>query len=141
MEKLCKCNDCWSSCFGIRKWLRGKVTWTATHLKFIPCVVLRQAIAAKKWEPDMHKVLQDVINVVNFVKTRLRNSRIFTVLPNEMGSDHKNPLYHTDICWLSHGNGLLKDLLNLKTSYTFFFYKKRSVLNLLIFSVMTRVCQ
>lgn len=89
----------------------------------------------------MHKVLQDVINVVNFVKTRLRNSRIFTVLPNEMGSDHENPLYHTDICWLSHGNGLLKDLLNLKTSYTFFFYKKRGVLNLLIFPVMTRVCQ
>ena len=58
-----------------------------------------------------------------------------------MGSDHENPSYHTDICWLSRDNGLLKELLNLKTSYTFFFYKKTSVLNLLIFSVMTSVCQ
>ena len=42
----------------------------APHVKFIHCVVHRQAIAAKKWEPGMHKVLQDVIDVVNFIKTR-----------------------------------------------------------------------
>lgn len=38
----------------------------------------------------MHKVLQDVTDMVNFIKTRTLNSRIFTIPFNEMGSDHEN---------------------------------------------------
>ncbi|CAM4541743.1 unnamed protein product [Lepidochelys olivacea] len=89
---------------GIKKGFRGKVTEIAPHVKFIHRIIHRQAIAAKKLEPEVHKVLQDVIDVVNFIKTRPLNSRIFIILCNETGSDHENLLYHTDYHWLSCGN-------------------------------------
>ncbi|KAG6934017.1 zinc finger BED-type containing 5 [Chelydra serpentina] len=93
---------------GIKKGFRGKVTEIAPHVKFIHCIIHRQAIAAKKMEPEVHKVLQDVIDVVNFIKARPLNSRIFTILCNEIRSDHENLLYHTEVRWLSRGKVLHK---------------------------------
>lgn len=48
-----------------------------------------QAITERKLEPEVHKVLQDVIDVVNDMEARPISSSIFTIL-----------------CWLSHGNVL-----------------------------------
>lgn len=108
---------------GIKKGFRGKVTEIAPHVKFIHCIIHRQAIAAKKLEPEVHKVLQDVIDVVNFIKTRPLNSRIFTILCNEMGSDHENILYHTEVRWLSCGK-VLKRVVELKDELHIFLLQK-----------------
>ncbi|CAM5136722.1 unnamed protein product [Natator depressus] len=108
---------------GIKKGFRGKVTEIAPHVKFIHRIIHRQAIAAKKLEPEVHKVLQDVIDVVNFIKTRPLNSRIFTILCNETGSDHENLLYHTEVHWLSCGN-VLKRVVELKDELCIFLLQK-----------------
>lgn len=122
---------------GIKKGFQGKATDIAPHVKLLHCITHRQAIAAKKLEPGVHKVLQDDISVVNFIKTSPSNSSIFTRLCKEMGCDHENLLHHAEVCWVSCGK-VLKRVVKL---YTFFFYKKRSVPHLLTFLVMAGGCE
>ena len=51
-------------------------------------MIHREALASKKLEPFVNEVLQDAIRVINFIKSKSLNSRLFTILCNEMGSDH-----------------------------------------------------
>lgn len=67
-------------------------------MEFIHCIIDRQATS--KVEPEVHKVLQDVINVFNYMKIKPLNSRIFTIICNDMGSDQENLLYRAEVCWL-----------------------------------------
>lgn len=113
---------------GTKKGFKGKVTEIAPHVKFVHCIIHRQAIAAKKLEPEIHRVLQDVISVVNFIKRRPLNSRIFTILCNEMGSSHENLLYHTEVRWLSRGK-VLKRVVELKDELRIFLLDKDKCLN------------
>lgn len=46
-------------------------------------------ITAKKLEPDLQKVLQDVNRLVYFIKTRTGNIRTFTILCNDRGETMK----------------------------------------------------
>ena len=104
MTSLIKNNALWKNCVSVttdgtaaltgikKKGFRGKVTEIAPRMKLIHCLIHRQAIAAKMLEPEVHKVLHDAINVVKFIKPRPVNSRIFTILCNEMGSDRENLL-------------------------------------------------
>uniref|UniRef100_UPI00358F884D protein FAM200C-like n=1 Tax=Myxine glutinosa TaxID=7769 RepID=UPI00358F884D len=49
-------------------------------------------------------VLEQVIKIVNDVKSSALNSRLFKQLCTEMDSEHKNLLYSTKVRWLSKGN-------------------------------------
>lgn len=42
----------------------------APHAKFIHCITPRQDIVAKEFEPEAHKMLQDVVDTVNFTKMK-----------------------------------------------------------------------
>jgi hypothetical protein len=48
-------------------------------------------------------VLTDAVKVVNFIKSRATNSRLFSILCNEMGSEHDKLLLHTEVGGLSRG--------------------------------------
>jgi hypothetical protein len=57
--------------------------------------------------PDSLKdVLDTTVKMVNFVKAKPLNSRVFSALCNEMGSDHVMLLQHTEVGWLSRGKVL-----------------------------------
>jgi hypothetical protein len=58
-------------------------------------------------------VLEEAVKVVNFVKARPLNSRLFAVLCEEIQEDHKSLLLHSAVRWLSRGN-VLKRLVQLK---------------------------
>lgn len=108
---------------GSKKGLKGRVMEIAPHVKFIHCIIHRQAIATKKLEPQIHQVLQDVISVVNFIKSKPLKNRIFGILCNEMGSNYETLLYHTEVRWLSRGK-VLRRVIELKDELTFFFLEK-----------------
>lgn len=93
------------------------------HVQFFHCTIHRQATAAKL-EPEVHKVLQDVTDMVNFIKTRTLNSRVFTIAFNEMGSDHEN---HTSTLRFAGylAAKWLKELSNLKMHYAGFFPQRQ----------------
>ena len=77
------------------------------------CIIHREALAAKKLEPEANKVLSDVIKIVNCVKARALHSRLFSILCNEMGSQYDTLLLHTEVRWLSRGK-ILRRVVELK---------------------------
>ena len=90
----------WTHCVGIctdgAKSMTGKHTGLIAHTRKV-C----PTIAAKSMPADLLAVLNDAVKLVNFIKSRPLNSRLFTLLCNEMGSEHKAPLLHTEVRWLS----------------------------------------
>lgn len=76
-------------------------------------MIHREALAAKELLPDVNKVLLNAIRAINFIKSKLLNFRLFTILCNEMDSDHKKLLFHTEVKWLSHGK-ILSRLFELR---------------------------
>ena len=110
---------------GIKKRFQGKATDIAPHVKLLHCITHRQAIAAKKLEPGVHKVLQDDISVVNFIKTSPSNSSIFTRLCNEMGVTMKIS------CTTQRLAGyLVAKCLKELSNFTHFSFTKRQVFHI-----------
>eukprot|EP00096_Caligus_rogercresseyi_P005480 TRINITY_DN2100_c0_g1_i1.p1 TRINITY_DN2100_c0_g1~~TRINITY_DN2100_c0_g1_i1.p1 ORF type:complete len:323 (+),score=-15.95 TRINITY_DN2100_c0_g1_i1:38-970(+) len=69
---------------------------------------------------DLKTVLDKTVKMVNFVKARPLNKRIFTALCNEMDSDHTSLLLHTEVRWLSRGKVLTR-VFELKDELKMFF--------------------
>ena len=74
----------------------------------IHCFLHRHALAVKRMPPDLVEVLEDVTKIVNFIKARPLNSRIFQVPCKDMGKTHKALLLHTEVGWLSRGRVLAR---------------------------------
>lgn len=91
-------------------------------MKFLPCFIKKQAIAAKL-EPEGHKVLQDVIDTVHFIKIRPLNSRISTIPCNEMrsGQESNNPILRFASYLVAK---CLKKSLKLKDALCIFVFEK-----------------
>jgi hypothetical protein len=58
--------------------------------KFVHCSIHREAVAARR---------MPAVKVVNFFNSRATNSRLFSILCNEMGRQH-DTLLHTEVRWL-----------------------------------------
>ncbi len=88
----------------------GKYSGVVAHIKNknseivgIHCFLHWHALAVKRMPPDLTEVLDDVTKIVNFIKARPLNSRIFSLLCEDMGKTHKALLLHTEVWWLSRG--------------------------------------
>lgn len=68
---------------------------------------------------ELKTVLDQSVKIVNFIKSRALNSRLFTILCNEMGSDHNKLLLHTEVRWLSRGKVLTR-LFELRSEVQIF---------------------
>ena len=49
------------------------------HITFTHCLIHREALAAKKLAPELNDELQDVVKIINFVKSHALNSRFFQI--------------------------------------------------------------
>uniref|UniRef100_A0A452HAN9 Zinc finger BED-type containing 5 n=1 Tax=Gopherus agassizii TaxID=38772 RepID=A0A452HAN9_9SAUR len=67
------------------------------------CILHRQALAVKKIPAYLKIVLDEAVQIINFVKSQPLQSRLFKILCEEMGSQHKVLLLHTEVRWLSRG--------------------------------------
>ena len=72
----------------------------------IHCVVHRQHLVAKNLNADLHASLQAVIKVVNRIKARSMNDRIFRQLCHNNDEHFERLVLHTEVRWLSKGNCL-----------------------------------
>uniref|UniRef100_A0AAY5KCW9 HAT C-terminal dimerisation domain-containing protein n=1 Tax=Esox lucius TaxID=8010 RepID=A0AAY5KCW9_ESOLU len=81
--------------------LAARVQQVAPLVKWTPCMVHREALAANKMPVLFDSVLNQSVKMINLIKSRPLNSRLFGVLCQEMGTGHKQLLLHTEVCWLS----------------------------------------
>lgn len=63
------------------------------------------------------------VKIVNFIRSRALNHRLFKSLCHKMGSDHEVLLYYTEVRWLSRGQ-VLKRLFELRTEVSIFLQDK-----------------
>ena len=63
-------------------------------------------ILQQNMQENLEEVFREVIVVVNFIKARALNSRLFEVLCEEMGSSYSHLLFFSNVRWLSRGKVL-----------------------------------
>lgn len=62
----------------------------------------------KNLPEELLNTMNECIKIVNIIKLRALNSRIFKIICAEMGSEHKSLLFYTEIRWLSRGKVLAR---------------------------------
>ena len=84
---------------GCRSGFKGLVTSVAPHVSFTHCVIHRFALAMKTLPSGLQEVLQDVVKIVNHISANATTSRLFAAFCEEVGSDFKVLLLHTEVRW------------------------------------------
>ena len=104
----------WARCVGVcsdgAAAMTGKISGVtalikqkAPHVVATHCMLHREALVAKRMDNELNQVLQEVVQVVNFIKARPLKHRLFTLLCNEMGARFEGLLLHSNVRWLSRG--------------------------------------
>ncbi|UYV60659.1 hypothetical protein LAZ67_1001772 [Cordylochernes scorpioides] len=116
-ENVMKYNLRWENCVsvctdgapamkGSRKGLIAHVIKKNPNIKFVHCMIHREMLASKSVPPILVTTLDEVVKVVNYIKSNALRSRIFSTFCEAMDSDYKNLLFHTEVRWLSKGKVL-----------------------------------
>ncbi|XP_042236517.1 protein ZBED8-like [Homarus americanus] len=91
------------------------------------CFLHRHALASKTLPAILKEVLSTGVKVVNFIRARAVNHRVFKRFCQEMGAEYEVLLYHT-VRWLSRGQ-ILKRLIELRAEVSLFLREKESRLS------------
>jgi len=87
------------------------------------CNIHREVLVSKNLPDNLKMVLNTSVKIVNFIKARPLQSRLFEKLCEEMGSFHKSLLLHTEVRWLSRGKVLTR-LVELREEVALFLKEK-----------------
>ncbi|XP_078241910.1 SCAN domain-containing protein 3-like [Pogona vitticeps] len=126
----------WSFCVGIctdgAAAMTGRISGFSTRIKEVApecesthCVIHREMLASRKMPPELNKVLQDVIKMINHIKVHALSSRLFEQLCEEMDAGHTHLLLYTEVRWLSKGRCLAR-VFELREVLQRFFTEKQS---------------
>jgi len=95
----------------------------APHVSVTHCFLHRYALASNTLPENLKQVLFDSVKIINLIRARALNHRIFKKLCQEMGAEHEVLLYHTEVRWLSRGQ-VLKRLFELRKEVSVFLKDK-----------------
>ena len=107
------CTDGASAMLGKGKGFATLVKQQNPAIQVTHCCIHREALITKVLPEELSETMKHCIDIVNFIKGRALNSRIFSSLCEEMGSEHQSLLYYTHVRWLSWGKVLAR-LLELR---------------------------
>ena len=85
---------------------KGYIQRENQNIEVDHCIVHRFALGSKTLPHGLKSVFDQVVKVVNFIKAKDLNSRVFKEMCKEMGEQHEALLYHTEVRWLSRGKVL-----------------------------------
>ncbi|CAI6344305.1 unnamed protein product [Macrosiphum euphorbiae] len=131
----------WTKCVGLctdgARALCGKNSSVITKIReinpnvpWMHCNIHREALVSKSLSDDFRSVLNTSVKIVNFIKARPLQSRLFEKLCEEMGSIHKSLLLHTEVRWLSRGKVLTR-LVELREEVTYYLDEKNDYVKFL----------
>lgn len=105
--------------------LRGFIQAMNPEISVDHCIIHRYSLESKSLAGNLKLVFEDVLKIVNFIKSRDVNSRIFKELCKEMGEQYQVLLYHTDARWLSRGK-VVRRVIELRKALHEFLEQKGS---------------
>jgi hypothetical protein len=95
--------------------MTGKTVGVVARIKTVSkmcksshCIFYRHALAVKRMPNALKSVLDNAVEIVNFIKERPLNSRLFKLLCNDMGSEYETLIFQTEVRWLSPGKVLMR---------------------------------
>lgn len=100
------CTDGAASMMGKNKGFNSRLKEKAPHCLVFHCMIHRHALAGKHLCEDLNETLKTVVKIVNFIKARPVNKRIFAQLCED--ETHQTLLLHTEVRWLSRGKVLMR---------------------------------
>ena len=81
-----------------------KVKEISPEVRRVHCMIHRYTLACKTLPNFLKKVLNSVVQIVNFIKKSATTSRLFKQFCKGMDTDHETLLYYTAVRWVSKGN-------------------------------------
>ena len=121
-------DNCVDVCTDGAKAMTGKTSGVISRIKqkvkecsISHCVHHRHALAVKKILPSLKEVLDESLKIINFIKSGPKNTRLFKMLCEDVGSLHTSLLLHTELRWLSRGKTLTR-LFEMKTKVRIFLF-------------------
>ncbi|CAM1331733.1 Uncharacterised protein r2_g4062 [Pycnogonum litorale] len=98
------CTDGAPAMLGTRSGFQALVKKVSPNVKSTHCMLHRHALAVKTLPSSLSIVLQEIIELVNYIKSSALQTRLFKELCKDMDAGHQTLLYHTNVRWLSRGN-------------------------------------
>ena len=98
------------------------------------CFLHRDVLVSKVSQENLKQVLHQVVEIVNYIKSRPIKSKLFQELCKLMYSQHVRLLMHTDVRWLSKGKVLTR-VHELQKEVIVFLIKKSTNDSVNIFDV------
>ena len=92
----------------------------AANATFVHCFIHRFALCTKVLPSELLSCLNKIIKIANFIKTSALNARLFARLCEDVCSEHKCLLFHTEVRWLSRGNMTRRVFEHRHELFTFF---------------------
>ena len=89
------------------------------------CILHQHGLASKTLPSCLKSVLEIVVKVVNFIRARALNHRVFKTMCQEMNSEPIVLLLHTEVRWLSRGKVLAR-VFELRESIEMFLRERNS---------------
>ena len=117
------CTDGVPAMLGKTSGFAALVKKEAPQVNVTHCFLHRYALASKTLPEHLRQVLSDSVKIVNLIRVRALNHRIFKKLCQETGAEHEVLLYHTEVRWLSRGQ-VLKHLFELRKEVSAFLKNK-----------------
>ena len=133
-EEGLKWDQCYSVCsdgapamLGARQGFTARVKQVNPTVIVTHCLLHRENLASRKMSLELNTVIEDVIQIVNFVKSSALNSRLFSQMCSDMGSEYEHLLYYSSVRWLSRGK-VLQRLLDMRVEVEIFLHEKKHAL-------------
>ena len=113
------CTDGARSMSGKYNGLQSLVRDHAPHAKWTHCMIHRESLAANNLSKDLSSVVDEVVKVINYVKTRPMKARFFRQLCDDSNATYNTLLFHATSRWLTLGNSLARVYILLEVILQF----------------------
>ena len=87
---------------------QGLILECAPQAKWTHSMLHREALASQCFSVELNQVVEEIVKVINFLKTSGVRSRIFGKLCADLDTPHKQLLFHATTRWLSLGSAFAR---------------------------------